>query len=110
MPTEAAITQVWIWSLVIYFVVVGVVALLLTLILQATKQIKAGAGAIWVSGQKVANNTIQIPLLARTNYLVNQILESAVRTAGAVAAVEHHAGTCPHCPECVTGGTAGGAQ
>lgn len=110
MPTEAAITQVWIWSLVIYFVVVGVVALLLTLILKATKLIKAGAGAIWVSGQKVANNTIQIPLLARTNYLVNQILESALRTADAVAAVEHHAGTCPHCPECVTGGTAGGAR
>lgn len=110
MPTEAAITQVWIWSLVIYFVVVAVVALLLTLILMATKQIKAGAAAIWVSGQKVANNTIQIPLLARTNYLVEQILASAVRTAGAVAAVEHHSGTCPHCPECVIGAKPGGAQ
>lgn len=110
MPTEAAITQVWIWSLVIYFVVVAVVALLLTLILMATRQIKAGAAAIWVSGQKVANNTIQIPLLARTNHLVKKILESAVRTAGAVAAVEHHAGTCPHCPACVIGGKTGGAR
>ena len=103
MPSEAAITQVWIWSLVIYFVVVGVVALLLTLILLTTRQIKAGAGAIWVSGQKVANNTIQIPLLARTNFLVTRILESAVRIAGAVAAVEQHAGGCPHCPACVIG-------
>ena len=110
MPTEAAISQVWLWSLVIYFVVVAVVALLLTLILIATKQIKAGAAAIWVSGQKVANNTIQIPLLARTNHLVTRILESAVRTAGAVAAVEHHAGSCPHCPECVIGGKPGGAR
>lgn len=110
MPSEAAVTQLWIWSLVIYFVVVGVVALLLTLILMTTRQIKAGAAAIWVVGQKVANNTIQIPLLARTNHLVNKILESAVRTAGAVAAVEHHAGSCPHCPECVIGGKPGGAQ
>ena len=67
-----------------------------------------GAAAIWVSGQKVANNTIQIPLLARTNHLVTKILESAVRTAGAVAAVEHHAGLCPHCPACVIGAKEGG--
>ena len=81
MPSEAAITQVWIWSLVVYFVVVGVVALLLTLILRTTRQIKGGAAAIWVSGQKVANNTIQIPLLARTNHFAERILASAVRTA-----------------------------
>lgn len=110
MPSEAAIVQVWTWSLVIYFVVVGVVAVLLTMILMATRQIKAGAGAIWVSGQKVANNTIQIPLLARTNFLVSRILESAGRTAAAVAAVEQHAGACPHCPECVTDARPGGAR
>lgn len=110
MPSEDAIAQVWTWSLVIYFLVVAVVAVLLTMILMATRQIKAGAGAIWVSGQKVANNTIQIPLLARTNFLVTKILESAVRTAGAVAAVEQHAGSCPHCPECVIGAKPGGAR
>ena len=107
MPSDAAITQVWIWSLVAYFAVVGVVALLLTLILRTTKQIKGGAAAIWVSGQKVANNTIQIPMLARTNHFVERILASAVRTAGAVAAVEQHAGACPHCPTCVIGGPSG---
>lgn len=110
MPSEAAIVQVWSWSLVTYFIVVGVVALLLTLILRTTREIKAGAAAIWVAGQKVANNTIQIPLLARTNHLVTQILDSAVRTAGAVAAVEHHAGDCPHCPACVIGGPPGGRR
>jgi heme/copper-type cytochrome/quinol oxidase subunit 2 len=108
MPSESAIAQVWIWSLVIYFVVVAVVAVLLTLILMTTRQIKTGAAAIWASGQQVANNTIQIPLLARTNHLVASILDSAVRTAGAVAAVEQHAGSCPHCPTCVTGGPRGG--
>lgn len=110
MPSEAAVTQVWIWSLVAYFVVVGVVALLLTLILMTTRRIKAGAAAIWVSGQKVANNTIQIPLLARTNHLVAKILESALRTAGAVAAVERHSSSCPHCPACVIGGQQGGGR
>ena len=104
MPSESAVTQVWIWSLAIYFIVVAVVAVLLTLILNTTKQIKGGAGAIWVAGQKVANNTIQIPLLARTNHFVTKILDSAVRTAGAVAAVEQHAASCPHCPTCVIGG------
>jgi hypothetical protein len=105
MPSEAAIQQVWIVSLVIYFVVVAVVAALLTMILQTTRQIHGGASAIWASGQKVANNTIHIPLLARTNALVGRVLESAVRTAGAVAAVEQHSGACPHCPACVLGGT-----
>ena len=107
MPSESAVAQVWIWSLVIYFVVVGVVAVLLTMILNTTKQIKAGAAAIWASGQKVANSTIQIPLLARTNYLVSRILDASVRTAGAVAAVEQHSGSCPHCPTCVIGGPGG---
>jgi hypothetical protein len=110
MPTESAVAQVWIWSLGIYFVVVGVVAVLLTMILNTTKQIKGGAAAIWTSGQKVANNTIQIPLLARTNHLVTTILDSAVRTAGAVAAVEQHSGSCPHCPTCVIEGPRGGRR
>ena len=107
MPSESAVVQVWIWSLAVYFAVVVVVAVLLTMILNTTKQIKAGAAAIWASGQKVANNTIQIPLLARTNHLVTKILDSAVRTAGAVARVEQHAGACPHCPTCVIGGRQG---
>jgi hypothetical protein len=110
MPSEAAVTQVWIWSLVVYFIVVAVVALLLTMILNATKRIHAGAGAIWVAGQKVANNTIQIPLLARTNHVASRILESAQRTAGAVSAVEQHAASCPHCPTCVIGGPQGGQR
>lgn len=104
MPSEAAVQQIWTISLVVYFVVVGVVALLLTLILRTAKQIHGGASAIWTSGQKVANNTIHIPLLGRTGFFVTRILESAVRTAGAVAAVEQHSGACPHCPTCVVGG------
>jgi hypothetical protein len=109
MPGEAAIQQVWIWSLVAYFAVVAVVAVLLTLILSAVERIHGGAAAIWTVGQKVANNTIQIALLSRTNHLVSRILESAGRTAAAVAAVARHAGACPHCPTCVIGGRRRGA-
>jgi len=107
MPSEAAVQQIWIWSLVIYAVVLGVVALMLTLILRTARQIHGGVAAIWAAGQKVANNTIQIPLLARTNHLVSRTLDSAVRTAGAVGAIEQHASSCPSCPACVTGGGKG---
>lgn len=108
MPSDAAVFAVWAWSLAVYFVVVGVVAVLLTMILSTTRRIRAGAGAIWVAGQKVANNTIHIPLLARTNHLASSILESAGRTAAAVAAVERHAAACPQCPACVIGGKGSG--
>lgn len=104
MPSEAAVQQIWFLSLVIYFVVVAVVAALLTMILQTAKQIHGGVSAIWTSGQKVANNTIHIPLLGRTNHYVSRILESAGRTAGAVSAIERHSKSCPHCPACVVGG------
>lgn len=103
MPSEAAVQQVWMWSLVIYFVVVGVVALLLTLILRTARQIHGGVAAIWHTGQKIANNTIHIPLLLRTNALTHQILESAGRTAVAVDGIASHAATCPGCPHCVIG-------
>ena len=103
MPSDAAVQQVWIASLVIYFVVVAVVAVLLTLILQTAQRIHGGVAEIWNVGQKVANNTIHIPLLRRTNHLVRQILDSAVRTAGGVAAVEQHSGACTHCPTCALG-------
>lgn len=103
MPSEAAIQQVWITSLIVYFVVVVVVAVMLTLILTTARQIQSGASAIWTVGQKVANNTIHLALLLRTNYLAARILAAAGGTAGAVAAIEQHARTCPHCPTCVTG-------
>ncbi len=61
--TPEAIQQVWTLSLVIFAVVLVVVAVLLTLILVTAKRIHAGVSAIWTSGQKVANNTVQLALL-----------------------------------------------
>lgn len=103
MPSDAAIQQVWILSLVSFFAVVIVVAVMLTLILRTVQRIHEGAAAIWTVGQKVANNTIQIALLVRTNHIVGRILQSAGRTAAAVQGVAAHAAGCPRCPACVTG-------
>lgn len=97
------IARVWITTLVIYAVVVVVVAVLLTLIVREARRVLAGVEAIWVVGQKIANNTIHIPLLRRTNHTAGQILESAGGIARATAAVEAHAKACPGCPACVLG-------
>ncbi len=101
--TADAVVQVWTWSLVVFVVVLLVVAVLLTLILSTSKQIHAGVGAIWVVGQKIANNTVQLSQLDRTNYLAGGILEAAGGVARATGALAAHAAGCPGCPACVIG-------
>lgn len=102
-PSAEAIQQVWIWSLVIYFVVVVVVAVLLTLVVVEAKRIRAGVSAIWNTGQRIANNTVHIALLDRTNKAAGRILESAGGVLGATARIKAHAEECPGCPACVLG-------
>lgn len=101
--TPEAIQQVWILSLVIFVVVLVVVAALLTLILRTARQIHSGVSAIWNAGQRVANNTIHLALLDRTNHIAGQILQAAGGVAGATAAIADHAANCPGCPDCVIG-------
>lgn len=96
-----AVTRVWIVSLVIYTVVLAVVALLLLMILRTAKSICGGAFQIWTVGQKLANNTIHIALLNRTNDMAGGILASATGIVHATAAIEQHARECPGCPACV---------
>lgn len=108
MPTPETVQQIWTITLVIYFVVVIVVAALLTTVLMTSKKIHGGVSAIWTVGQQVANNTIHIPLMNRTNYIAGQILEAAKGVVGATAAVKAHAERCPGCPACVLG--RGGAR
>ncbi len=102
-PSADAVTHLWITTLVIYGVVLIVVAVLLTLIVHAARQIKAGVSAIWTVGQKIANNTIHIPLLDTTNRVAGEILASAGGVVGATAAITAHAEGCPGCPTCVIG-------
>ncbi len=101
--TPEAVEKVWIVSLIIYGVVVVVVAILLTLILRTAHQIRAGVAAIWNTGQRIANNTIHIALLNKTNFVAAKLLQSAVGVVGATAAVHAHAKDCPGCPTCVIG-------
>ena len=97
------VQQVWITSLVVFVVVLAVVAALLTLILRAAREVRAGVSRIWTVGQQVANNTIHIALLGTTNHVVGEILESAKGIVGATGAMGAHAADCPGCPDCVLG-------
>lgn len=102
-PSADAIRSVWTLSLVIFAVVLVVVAVLLTLILRTARDIQAGVSLIWNVGQRIANNTIHLALLEKTNAGAEQILKSAVGIIGATAAVQAHAADCPGCPACVLG-------
>ena len=102
-PSADTIRSVWTLSLIVFVVVLVVVAILLTLILRAAHDIKGGVTIIWNVGQRVANNTIQLSLLAKTNDAAKLILTSAVGVIGATATIQAHAAECPGCPACVLG-------
>ena len=106
--TPEVVQQVWLVSLGVFVVVLLVVAALLTLILMTARQIHGGVSAIWNVGQRIANNTVQLALLDRTNHLAGKILESAGRIAAATDAIATHADGCPGCPDCVIGHAQGG--
>ena len=102
-PSADAIRTIWIVSLVVFVVVLVVVAGLLTLILRTAGKIKAGVSLIWNVGQRIANNTIHLALLQKTNAAADKILKSAVGIIGATGAIQAHAADCPGCPACVLG-------
>ncbi|MGH3086302.1 MAG: hypothetical protein ACRDSJ_03150 [Rubrobacteraceae bacterium] len=93
--SPGAVYTVWGVSLVIGVVVIVVVAILLTLIVRTARQIEAGVSEIWTVGQRIANNTVHIPLLHETNRVVDGILEKASGIDGATAHIEEHADDCP---------------
>lgn len=102
-PSADTAQNVWTLSLVVFIVVLVVVAVLLTLVLRAARDITAGVSAIWNVGQRIANNTIHLALLEKTNAGAKAILASAVGVIGATSAVQAHAADCPGCPACVLG-------
>lgn len=102
-PSPDTVRTIWTLSLVVFVVVLLVVAALLTLILRAAKDIHTGVSIIWNVGQRIANNTIQLAMLSKTNDGASAILTSAVGIIGATAAIQGHAGECPGCPQCVLG-------
>lgn len=108
LVSPGAAYTVWWVSLGIGLVVIVVVAVLLTLIVRTARQIEGEVAKIWTVGQRIANNTVHIPLLHRTNQLVDGILERAAGIDGAAAAIQQHAEDCPGCPQCVLGRREGG--
>lgn len=93
--SPGAVYTVWGVSLALGVVVIVVVAILLTLIVRTAKQINEGVSEIWNVGQRIANNTVHIPMLHRTNQIVDGILERAGGIDGATAQIEEHANDCP---------------
>jgi hypothetical protein len=102
--TESAAYTVWGISLGIGLVVIVVVGVLLALIARTAAEIEDEVGSIWIAGQRIASNTIHIPLLRRTNLAVARVLDHADGIDQAAAAIEQHAEGCPGCPMCVRGG------
>ena len=102
-PSPDTVRTIWTLSLVVFVVVLLVVATLLTLILRAAQDIRTGVSIIWNVGQRIANNTIQLAMLSKTNDAARQILGSGVGVIGATAAIKGHAEGCPGCPTCVLG-------
>ena len=101
-PDEAA-QFIWVVSLILGLVVSLVVSLLLWLIYSTAVKIDGGASKIWDTGQRVANNTIHIPLLSRTNAVAGEILETALKINAGAEAIATHANGCPGCPHCMLG-------
>ena len=98
-----AVQIVWWSSLALGVVVSAVVALLLWLIYDTAKTINGRVSSLWDTGQRVANNTVHVPALAKTSEVVGQILAAAMRIDHGAAAIESHANGCPGCPGCMLG-------
>ena len=95
------VQRMWLTTLIVYAVVLGVVAVLLALVLRAAREVRTEVSTIWTIGQQVANNTIHIALLGTTNHIAAEILASAKGIVTATAAMGAHAAQCPGCPGCV---------
>ena len=103
LPTtpEQAAQFVWWTSLALGLVVSLVVTLLLWLIHRTATTINARVARIWEVGQRVANNTVHIPALYKTNAIAGEILATALNINAGAAAIETHANGCPGCPQCM---------
>ncbi len=86
--TRDTIGRYWRISLGLGMVVIGAVALLLSALTATVAKIEAGAAEIWRVGKLIANNTVHIPLLIRTNQELGQILPAADRIAGATGRIQ----------------------
>ncbi len=86
------IVRYWQISLGIGLAVIGAVALLLTMLAATAAKIEVGAAEIWRVGKLIANNTVHVPLLIRTNQVIGQILPGADGIAEATGRIQRAVG------------------
>ena len=87
-------TDLLLWWLAIALagVVVAVVAVLLEWIVRTARRIHRTVSDIWTGGTHIAQNTVTIALLQRTNYLAGELLGSAGHIARAAARIRRATG------------------
>lgn len=86
--SDSTIASYWGIALAVGGVVIGVVALLLTILTRTAQQINVGAAQVWETGKLIANNTVHIPMLVRTNQVATEILTASEGIAGATARIQ----------------------
>ncbi len=86
------IVRYWRITMGLGLVVIGAVALLLTVLVRTAEQIEAGVAEIWRIGKLLANNTVHVALLIRTNQIVGAILPKADGIAAATARIQQAVG------------------
>lgn len=82
------VTKLWWLSLAIFTAVVGVVAALLGLVIQAARSIDRHAADIWTVGKQIAGNTVSIWLLGRTNDQVRRMADTTRSLEQAVSSMD----------------------
>lgn len=82
------VVRYWRITMGLGMAVIGAVALLLTILARTAEQIEAGVAEIWRVGKLLANNTVHVPLLVRTNQIVGAILPTADGIAAATARIQ----------------------
>lgn len=75
--SRSSATTYWRIGLANGAVVIGAVALLLTVLARQVDQIEQRVARIWQVGKLIANNTVHIPALVRTNQLITHIYGAA---------------------------------
>ena len=84
--------QLWWLAVALAGVVVVVVAVLLEWIVRTAHRIHRTVSDIWTGGTHIAQNTVTIALLQRTNYLAGELLGSAGHIARATTRIRRATG------------------
>ena len=84
--------QLWWLALALAVVVVLVVAVLLELLVRTAHRIHRTVSDIWTGGTHIAQNTVTLALLERTNHQARELLHSAGYIAAASARIRQATG------------------